>query len=25
MESAAELEVPLLVDVGTGPDWEAAH
>jgi DNA polymerase-1 len=25
MQGAAELEVPLLVDVGVGDDWEAAH
>ncbi len=25
MESAAELKVPLIVDVGTGANWEEAH
>ena len=25
MESAVELAVPLVVDIGTGPDWFAAH
>jgi DNA polymerase-1 len=25
MEGAASLAVPLLVDVGVGEDWEAAH
>ncbi|APZ44453.1 DNA polymerase I [Acidihalobacter ferrooxydans] len=25
MEDAAELAVPLIVDIGTGHDWEAAH
>ena len=25
MESAAELDVPLLVEVGVGDNWEAAH
>ena len=25
MESAAELSVPLLVDVGTGTNWDEAH
>jgi len=25
MESAAELDVPLLVEVGAGDNWEAAH
>jgi DNA polymerase I len=25
MEGAATLDVPLLVDVGVGDDWEAAH
>ena len=25
MESAATLSVPLLVDVGTGANWEEAH
>ena len=25
MESAAELAVPLVVDVGTGQNWEEAH
>jgi DNA polymerase-1 len=25
MESAAELKVPLLVDLGDGGDWEEAH
>jgi DNA polymerase-1 len=25
MEGAAQLQVPLLVDMGTGPDWDQAH
>ncbi|TXH40196.1 MAG: hypothetical protein E6Q92_08170, partial [Burkholderiaceae bacterium] len=25
MASAAELRVPLLAEVGVGPNWEAAH
>ena len=25
MSAAAELDVPLLVDVGSGPDWDTAH
>ncbi len=25
MESAAELDVPLVVDVGTGANWDEAH
>jgi len=25
MESAAELDVPLLVDVGRGSNWDEAH
>ena len=25
MSAAAELDVPLLVDAGFGPDWDTAH
>ena len=25
MSEAADLDIPLLVDVGTGDDWDAAH
>ncbi|MGI9508843.1 MAG: DNA polymerase, partial [Geminicoccaceae bacterium] len=25
MENAAHLSVPLTVEVGSGPDWDAAH
>jgi DNA polymerase I-like protein with 3'-5' exonuclease and polymerase domains len=25
MASAAHLDVPLVVDVGWGPNWDAAH
>jgi DNA polymerase-1 len=25
MAGAAELDVPLVVDSGSGPDWETAH
>jgi DNA polymerase-1 len=25
MESAADLEVPLVVDLGIGDDWDEAH
>jgi len=25
MESAADLKVPLLIDIGAGTNWEEAH
>ena len=25
MSAAAELDVPLVVDAGSGPDWDTAH
>jgi DNA polymerase I len=25
MSNAAELDIPLVVDSGSGPDWETAH
>jgi DNA polymerase-1 len=25
MERAADLDVPLVVDIGHGPNWDAAH
>ena len=25
MEGAAQLDVPLVVDTGTGPNWDEAH
>ena len=25
MSGAAELDVPLVVDTGSGPDWDTAH
>lgn len=25
MEDAADLDVPLVVDAGNGPDWDSAH